>query len=190
LEKNFVEEEITLVHQAKKGDREAFGQLMENHAPRAYRIAFTIMQSQNDAEDIVQEAFITAYKSIKKLEKEGSFGSWLGRIVTTRAYDFLRNKQRQNKAVEVSTSRFKAELSQDISHRREATHDFDLDLREAIMKLPEMHRLVIMLRYSEDATSDEIAATLNRPAGTIRRILSESYRLLRLYLEGANDEVR
>ncbi|MFA4835917.1 MAG: RNA polymerase sigma factor [Dehalococcoidia bacterium] len=184
MDNDFIKEEIALVNRAKEDDREAFGQLMENHAPRAYRTAFTILQNQADAEDVVQEAFITAYKSIKKLEKEGSFGSWLRRIVTTRAYDFLRQKQRQNKAIEASTSQFKLELSQSISGAREATQDCDLDLREAIKKLPEQHRLVVMLRYSKDATTDEIAAALNRPAGTIRRILSESYRLLRLHLEG------
>ncbi|MBT4512022.1 MAG: RNA polymerase subunit sigma-70, partial [Chloroflexi bacterium] len=60
--------ELRLVRQAKAGDREAFGQLMENHAVRAYRIAFSILQNQSEAEDAVQEAFITAFKSIKKLE--------------------------------------------------------------------------------------------------------------------------
>ncbi|MDD5094225.1 MAG: RNA polymerase sigma factor [Dehalococcoidia bacterium] len=183
MDNDIIQAEIALVHHAKMGDREAFGQLMENHAPRAYRLAFTILQNQSDAEDVVQEAFITAYKSISKLEKEGSFVSWLSRIVTTRAYDLLRKKHRNNKTIEESTSQFKMELSQGITNRRETSHDFDLDLREAIKRLPETHRVVVMLRYSEDATTDEIAVTLNRPAGTIRRILSESYGLLRLYLQ-------
>ncbi len=178
------QDEVNLVRQAKEGDRECFGQLMENHAPRAYRIAFAILQNQSDAEDIVQEAFITAYKSIKKLEKEGSFGSWLSRIVTTRAYSLLRKRQREQKTIEATTSKFKMEMSHTASNTAANKHDFALDLREAITRLPELHRLVILLHYSEDAPTDEIANTLNRPAGTIRRILSESYRLLRLYLEG------
>lgn len=182
MTENFIIEETALVRQAKKGDREAFGQLMENHAQRAYRIAFTILQNQSNAEDVVQEAFITAFKSIKKLQKEDSFRSWLSRIITTRAYDFLRRKQRENKTIEATTSRFKTEMALNASNSDRT--DFDLDLRDAISKLPELHRLAIMMRYAENATADEIAATLNRPAGTIRRIMSESYHLLRLYLEG------
>ena len=184
MDEKFTQDEASLVRRAKDGDKEAFGQLMGFHAARAYRIAFAIMQNQSDAEDVVQEAFITAYKSIGKLEKEESFRSWLGRIITSRSYDLLRKRQKQHKAIEAATSRFKTEISHAAPSPVQDKHDFDLDLREAITKLPELHRLAIMLRYSEDATAEEIAKTLNRPAGTIRRILSESYHLLRLYLQG------
>lgn len=184
MKEDIIKGENILVRRAKQGDREAFGQLMENHATRVYRIAFAILQNQSDAEDAVQEAFITASKALKKLKEEGAFGSWLSRIATTRAYDILRKKQRDYKIIESTTSKFKMEMSQTASNPAEGEHDFDLDLQKAIAKLPELHRLAILLRYSEDATSDEISKILNRPAGTIRRILSESYRLLRLYLEG------
>jgi len=189
LEDHTISEEIDLVRRAQKGDREAFGQLMEAHAPRVYRIAYTILQNRSDAEDSVQEGFITAYKSIKKLSKAESFGSWLSRIVTTRSYDILRKKQQQNKTIEATTSKFKFEMSHSIANPSDTVQDMRLDLREAIAKLPELHRLVVMLRYAEDATTDEIARTLDRPAGTIRRVLSESYRMLRLYLEGPDDEM-
>jgi len=185
------EHEIALVRRAKKGDQEAFGQLMELHAVRVYRIAYGILQDQGEAEDAVQEAFLTAYKSIKKVEKEESFGSWLSRIVTTRVYDILRQKQRKQKAVESETEAFKMELAQSSSNPANEKADMALDLQSAIARLPELHRMVILMRYTEDATTDKIARVLNRPAGTIRRVLSESYKFLRLYLEGEkNDEVR
>jgi len=178
------EDETALVGRAMAGDREAFGQIMETHALRAYRIAFAILRNRSDAEDTVQETFITAYKSIKKLEKSSSFGPWLSRIVATRAYDLLRRKQREHKIVEKTIPTLKSEMSHFASNPAEGKQDLALDLHEAITKLPELHRLAILLRYSEDASTDEIARILNRPAGTIRRILSESYRWLRLYLEG------
>jgi RNA polymerase sigma-70 factor (ECF subfamily) len=188
LNENFIHDEIALIRRARAGDREAFGQVMETHAPRAYRIAFAILQNRSDAEDAVQDAFITAYKSLRKLEKEGSFNSWLSRIVATRAYDLLRRKQREHKIVEKTIPTLK--MSHLASNPAEGKQDLALDLQEAITKLPELHRLAILLRYSEDASTDEIARILNRPAGTIRRILSESYHLLRLYLEGGErDEV-
>lgn len=183
MNENFVKDELTLIRRAKEGHRESFDQLMENHALRAYRLAFAILQNQSDAEDAVQEAFITAYKSVRKLEKEGAFGSWLSRIVATRAYDLLRKKQREQKAIAGRTSTLKMEMSHTVSNPAENKLDFDMDLHEAIKRLPELHRLTILLRYSEDSSTEEIAYVLNRPVGTIRRILSESYRLLRLYLE-------
>ncbi len=191
MAKEINQEEVTLVRRAKKGDKEAFGQLMENHAVRVYRIAYSILQNQGEAEDAVQEAYITAFKSIKKVEKEESFGSWLGRIVTTRVYDLLRKKQRSQKAVESETEAFKFALAQASSNPANDTVDLGMDLQSAIKQLPELHRMVVMMRYTQDATTDQISRVLERPAGTIRRVLSESYQLLRLYLEGDEDhEVR
>ena len=77
----------------------------------------------------------------------------------------------------------KMDIQQSGSHLAEEKQALSLDIEQAIARLPESHRLAVMLRYAEDASTDDIASTLNRPAGTIRRILSESYRMLRLYLQ-------
>lgn len=177
------EREGHLIRRAREGDREAFGELIEIHAVRAYRIAYAILQNAEESEDAVQDAFVTAFKSLRKLEKAEAFGSWLGRIVTTRAYDILRGRQRGQKAIEAQTTAVRMETA----HRRPdpsgTRADLTLDLEEAIAKLPEIHRLAVLLRYTEDASTEQIARILKRPEGTVRRILSESYRLLRLYLE-------
>ncbi len=184
-------DELELVRKAKSGNREAFGELMQMHAIRAFRIAYSVIPNQQEAEDVVQEACITAFKSIKKIEKEEAFSSWFARIVTSRAYDIGRKKQRGQKTVEKETMVLKMEVSQASANPSSEKTDLTLDLQAAIAQLPELHRLAIMLRYSEDASTDQIARTMNRPAGTIRRILSESYRMLRLYLEGdKTDEVQ
>ena len=184
-------DELELVRKAKSGDKEAFGELMQLHAIRAYRIAYSIIPSQQEAEDVVQEACITAFKSISRIEKEESFSSWFARIVTSRAYDIGRKKQRGQKTVEKETTALKMEISQASANPSNGRTDLTLDLQAAIARLPELHRLAIMLRYSEDASTDQIARVMDRPAGTVRRILSESYRMLRLYLEGEkNDEVQ
>ncbi len=188
---NISQEELKLVRRAKSGDKGAFGQLMEMHAVRAYRIAYSIIPNQQEAEDAVQEACITAFKSIKKIEKEEAFSSWFGRIVTSRTYDLGRKKQRGQKTVEKETSVLKVEISHASANPANGKTELKLDLQSAIAQLPELHRLAIMLRYSEDASTDQIARVLARPAGTIRRILSESYKMLRLSLEGDEiDEVQ
>ena len=176
-------EEIDLVRQAKSGDREAFDQLMEAYAPRAYRLAFAIVGNESDAEDVVQEAFVTIYRKLRNLREESSFNSWLSRIVATRAHDLLRQRRREKKSFEsqVTQTRLGQGPSSVPAPESEGT---SLDLRQAIDRLPELHRLVILLRYGEEASIEEIAQTLKRPEGTIRRMLSEAYRMLRLYLEG------
>lgn len=177
------QEEANLIQRARSGDREAFGELMEAYAPRAYRLAFAIVGNESDAEDVVQEAFVTIYRKLRNLREESSFGSWLSRIVATRARDLLRRHRREKKYFEsrVTQTRLGQGSSSIPAPESEGT---SLDLRQAIDRLPELHRLVILLRYGEEASIEEIAQTLKRPAGTIRRMLSEAYRMLRLYLEG------
>ena len=175
-------DEIILVRRAKTGDGECFAQLVRNHTTRVYRIAFALLQDGSDAEDAVQEAFITAYRSIKKLEKDEAFGSWLARIVTTRAYDIIRKRQHGKKVSPDQNPLPDVEELPSPVDSIKAT-ELSLDLHQAIERLPEAHRLVVLLRYAEDATTDEIAYILGRPAGTVRRMLSESYRLMRHYLE-------
>ena len=183
MDEKAAQDELILVRRAKSGDKEAFGQLMEMHAIRAYRIAYSIIPNQQEAEDTVQEACITAFKSIKKIEKDESFSSWFGRIVTSRAYDIGRKKQRGQKTIEKKTTALKMEIAHASADPANGKTELALDLQAAIAQLPEFHRLAVMLRYSEDASTDQIARILDRPAGTVRRILSESYRMLRLYLE-------
>lgn len=181
---NRCEREAHLIRRAREGDREAFGELIELHAVRAYRIAYAILQNPEESEDAAQDAFVTAFKSLRKLENVEAFGSWLGRIVTTRAYDILRGRQRGQKAVEAQTTAVRMDMAgRNRADPSRTKADLTLDLEEAIAKLPELHRLAVLLRYSEDASTEQIARVLNRPAGTVRRILSESYRMLRLYLE-------
>jgi RNA polymerase sigma factor (sigma-70 family) len=77
----------------------------------------------------------------------------------------------------------KMDIQQSGAHLAEEKQALSLDIEQAIARLPKFHRLAVMLRYAEDVSTDDIASALNRPAGTIRRILSESYRMLRLYLQ-------
>lgn len=175
--------EADLVRGAKAGDGKCFSLLVKSHTTRAYRIAFAVLKNRSDAEDAVQESFTTAYRSIKKLKKDDSFGAWLAHIVTSRAYDIMRERQRDRLVADTgedSISEIERIPSQVNSPE---TVELSVNLRWAIDHLPEIHRLVVLLHYAEGATTDEISTIVKRPPGTVRRILSESYRLMRPYLE-------
>ena len=171
-----------LVRRAKTGDEEAFALLIERHAARAYRIALAILRTGTEAEDAVQESFLTAFRSLGKLKEGERFPAWLGRIVASRAYDLARRKGRERRTAERC-----AEALRGDPPGREGAEAL-MDLEGALARLGETHRLVILLHYAEEASTDEIAALLGRPPGTVRRLLSEAYRLLRLYLR-SDDEV-
>ena len=175
-------EDIALIRRARDGDNVSFARLVNNYTTHVYHIAFAILKNKDDAEDAVQDAFITAYRSIKKLKKEDSFSSWIARIVTSRAYDILRQRQRDRITITKEDPTPELEQVPSCQNSPEAIEEA-VDIRWAIDHLPADHRLAITLRYTQGATTEEIAAIMQRPAGTVRRILSESYRLLRLYLQ-------
>ena len=181
--------EVDLVRRARDGDGESFSLLVKKHTDRAYRIAFSLLRNRSDAEDAVQDSFITAYRSIRKLKEEAAFGSWFARIVTTRSYDILRKRQRDRLADGDEDSISRMEGIPTKADSPEAVN-LSFNLRWAIDHLPETHRLIVLLHYAEGATTDEISDIINRPSGTVRRMLSESYRLMRPYLEeGKHREV-
>lgn len=167
-----------LVRQARAGDRASFAHLFQRHTRRVFRIAVAILQNQSDADDVVQETFLAAFRGIRHLKKEESFNSWLGRIAVNKARDLSRQRQRQRRVTsyEAHTPSPEKMAVQDNSV---AGSEQAMDVRRAIDRLPEMHRVVVLLYYGEEMTTEEVARTLGRPPGTVRRILSEAYQRLR-----------
>lgn len=176
-------EEIVLITRAQDGDRVAFANLVRVHSMRLYRIAFALLGNQADAEDVVQEAFIAAYRSLHGLRKKASFESWLNSIVVNRARDRLRKRKYDRELVSRMTKNEDLlESNGKYSVEPLAEQQHFSELREAIDKLPCMHRLVILLYYGEGYNTGEIARSLGRPAGTVRRMLSDARQMLREYL--------
>lgn len=84
-----------LVTRAQGGDRQAFGQLVNLWADRAYNLAYRMVRNPQDAEDVVQEGFLNAYRSLPRFKRESSFGTWLYRIMTNTALVKMRKNARE-----------------------------------------------------------------------------------------------
>lgn len=168
-----VTNEPTLVVQARAGNQEAFAELVRRHGAQAYRIAFALLKNRSDAEDVVQDAFLTAFRSLATLKDPSAFRSWLNRIVVNRSRDLLRKRRRERESIQL--------LGQSMVNDSLPGKQIErtVALRQAIDSLPELHRLVILLYYSQGYSTGEIAETIDRPPGTVRRILSEAYKMLR-----------
>src|SRR5512134_471870 len=93
-------EDAAAVAKARAGDREAFRLLVERHSHALFRLAFRMTGNEHDAEDVVQEAFIKAYRSLDRFEERSHVGSWLYRIASNCAFDVLRARQRREGRLE------------------------------------------------------------------------------------------
>ncbi|WP_283609011.1 RNA polymerase sigma factor [Faecalispora anaeroviscerum] len=141
-----------------------------------YTLAFSYVHNKDDALDIVQESIYKAMTGKQTLNKSESIRPWIYRIVVNTALDFLRRKRRE------------AEPDEDILSRGENASDDhyeDIDLKRALDSLPDMYRSIVVLRYFEDLTLDEIAGILNENLSTVKTRLYKSLKLLRVEMSEA-----
>lgn len=164
-----------LVEAARKGDRDAFRTLFERYHRRAYALAFGVLRHQDDALDVVQDAFIKAHKYLDKFEGNSSFYTWLYRIVMNLAIDHLR-KHRRAKPVELDEQHLEEAVGEDSllpkmlgGNPGRALMDKEIRARidEALGELSENHRAVLVMRELEGMSYEEMAQAMNCSKGTI-----------------------
>ena len=87
--------DVLAVSKARSGDTDAFRVLVERHSRSLFRLAFRMTGNQQDAEDVVQESFLRAYKQLAKFDERASFGTWLYRIAANCSLDLVRSRKRR-----------------------------------------------------------------------------------------------
>jgi len=160
-----------LVSRAKRGDREAFGELVLRHEGAVLAIARAYFASEADAEDAVQEVFLRAYRQLDQLAFENRFAAWVARITRNVCIDTLRARtDKMSLADFASTVHFRARVGPvQLTPATLASKGEEADLlKAAIGRLPEPQRVILMLRYAEEMTYDEMAAYLDIPTSTVR----------------------
>lgn len=164
-----------LVESARKGDRDAFRVLFERYHRRAYALAFGVLRHQDDALDVVQDAFIKAHKYLDKFEGNSSFYTWLYRIVMNLAIDHMR-KHRRVKPVELDEQHLDGTVGDDAllpkilgGNPGRALLDKEIRARidQALSELSENHRSVLVMRELEGMSYEEMAQAMNCSKGTI-----------------------
>ncbi len=165
-----------LVAKAQKGDREAYRELVERYQQRAFSIAFEIVRRHEDAEDIVQEAFVKAYLKLKDFHGKSSFYTWLYRIVCNMAIDVQRKRTRRGgDALEFDEKILNSEQldTSYLGGSKESPQDAFLrkekgsQIEQALQGLTEEHRAVIVLREIEGLGYDRIAEIVGVSKGTV-----------------------
>ena len=164
-----------LVLAVRNGDSDAFRTLFERYNRRAYALAFGVLRNQDDALDVVQDAFIKAHKYLDKFEGNSSFYTWLYRIVMNLAIDHLR-KHRRVKPVELDETRIEDHAAGDVllpqilgGNPGRALVDKEIRARidRALDELSENHRAVLVMRELEGMSYEEMAQAMGCSKGTI-----------------------
>lgn len=164
-----------LVERAKNGDRKAFRELVERHERKAFAVAIGLVRHEQDAREIVQEAFIRVHRNLGKFEGSSSFFTWLYRIVKNLAIDHMRKPaRRESEPIDDPNlvdggphlpfiSRIDGADPNDVVKRREIA----ARIQEALDALPPYHRAVIIMREVEGMSYQQMAEAMDVSKGTI-----------------------
>ncbi|MFQ5688854.1 MAG: RNA polymerase sigma factor [Gemmatimonadota bacterium] len=175
-------DEPGLVKRVQAGDESAFTALVERYMPPAYAVALSLLRSEADAEDGVQESFIRALERIGQLRPGSPFGPWFYRVLRSTCLNLRRRETlRSHEALPAGVSS-PASPERDLDRNRARTR-----VLSALEKLPEMQRLAVLLYDLEGYDHREIAAILEIAEGTSRANLHHGRRSLRQLLKGDED---
>jgi RNA polymerase sigma-70 factor, ECF subfamily len=167
--------EAELAALAHAGDRDAFGELVARYAAQARRLARTILQDPDDADDAAQDGFLSAWRYLGRYDPGRPFGPWLLRIVANAAAD-RRRRRRVRQTDELSpTAAAKSAGPETVTDRRALKQAFAAALR----LLPERQRVAVVLFDVEGYSHGEIAEMLSVPEGTVRSDVFHARRALR-----------
>lgn len=179
-------DETAAIASARKGDARAFNQLVLIYQSMAYNLAYRILGDSDAAADATQDAFVSAFKAMRKF-RGGSFKAWILRIVTNACYDQLRSKKRRPTEslddLEIDTDyvgylRDDAELPDEAYERRELNQA----LQSGVLSLPMEQRTILVLSDMQGLSYQEIAEATGLSLGTVKSRLSRGRAKLRDYL--------
>ncbi|HEX6026127.1 MAG TPA: RNA polymerase sigma factor [Solirubrobacter sp.] len=166
--------DAALVRSAQRGDGEAIDELFRRHWPAVHRAAWLVVHDAAAAEDIAQEAFLSALRALDRFDRRRPLGPWLHRIVVNRAIDFSRARAlRHETAGEALPEAAAPDSARDVGD----------DIVAALADLGPEHRAVVVLRHLLGYTPGEIAAMLELPRGTVNSRLRRALDALALALE-------
>lgn len=178
-------DESALITAARRGDREAFNELVIHYQGLAYNVAYRVLGDADAAADATQDAFLSAYRAMARF-RGGSFRSWLMRIVTNACYDQLRvKKRRPTTSIDEDEDPDRQEWNVDPGERPEAfvvRQELGQAIQRGLDILPVEQRTAVVLSDIQGMSYEEIAETMNTSLGTVKSRLNRGRRKLRDYL--------
>ncbi|MDO8589279.1 MAG: sigma-70 family RNA polymerase sigma factor [Armatimonadota bacterium] len=181
-----VGQDIELVKLCAKGDVDAYAELVSRHQRAVYGIVSRMVQRRDDVDDLVQDVFVLAYRSIGSFRGDSSFSTWLGAIAVNTTLKYMkRAKNRQALSIDDPETALGEVLAAGGPSPEDAVQARarDAAVRKAIDSLPDKQRAVVILHYFEDCTCEEIAKMLRCSVGTVWSRLHYACKKLRGQLD-------
>jgi RNA polymerase sigma-70 factor, ECF subfamily len=178
--------DVATVSRARAGDSDAFRLLVEQHSRLVFRVAYRMTGNEHDADDVVQETFLRAYKQLGRFEERANFGTWLHRIAVNCALDLLRSRGRLDRHYggDPEEAEMMGAISTDPQQDRLL---LSAELRDhvtaAMEKLSGNERTAFVLRHFEGMPVEEIGKTLGIQVNAAKHTIFRAVRKLRESLE-------
>ena len=177
---------------ARDGDSEAFRALVERHSRAVYRLAFRMTGSAQDAEDVVQETFLRAYRQLARFESRANFGTWLHRIAVNCSIDLIRSRPHREASHDVADlEQFGAGEAADAGRPSPERLMLSAEVQEristAMSALSAMERAAFTLRHFEGRSIDEISLSLGLKTNATKHSIFRAVRKMRSALEPLAD---
>ncbi|WP_017754723.1 RNA polymerase sigma factor SigW [Calidifontibacillus oryziterrae] len=173
------------IKQVKKGDQNAFAEIVELFKDKVYQLCYRIVGNAHDAEDLAQEAFIRAYVNINSYDTNRKFSTWIFRIATNLSIDRLRKKKpdyfldAEVEGTEGLTMYSQIASEEPLPEESVENLEFQQWIQQEINELPVMYRSVIVLKYIEELSLKEISEILDLPIGTVKTRIHRGREALR-----------
>ena len=178
--------EKNLLERAKSGDIAAFEQLIDSYQRKIFNIALRMLGNYDDAGDLTQEVLIRIYRSIGSFKEQSSFSTWIYRITTNVCLDEIRKRKNRkvislDEEIKFDDGDMKRQIESDEPTPEETAETEDLKkiVNDAIARLNEEHRIVIVLRDIQGLSYEEIADVLKCPEGTVKSRINRARQALK-----------
>ena len=180
-----------LIEQTIAGNQSAYADLVKRHQRFVFTLAMRFAKNREDAEEIAQDCFVKAYRSLTAFQKQAKFSTWLYSIVYTTSMTFLRKKQLDTSSIDDENNFLQIENngSFDVNNAENKSRSFYLN--EAIQQLLPDDAIIITLFYKGEQSLEEIAQVLGMEANTVKVKLFRARQRLKEKLErNLKDEVK
>lgn len=186
--------EKDLVERAKSGDIEAFEQLVISCQKKVFNIAYRMIGNYEDANELAQEVFLKAFRSIKKFKGDSLFSTWIYKVTANVCLDEIRKRKKKvvislDQEIEFNDGEVKRQIPDNAPtpDMEAETNELKSAVNESIAQLPDDYKSMIVLRDIQGFSYDEISKIVNCPEGTVKSRINRARQALKKILQGKKE---
>ena len=175
-----------LVKKIIQGETHFFEELVMRYRKQVFSICYRMVRQREEAEDLAQEVFVKAFRYLKQYNPEHKFSSWILKIATNTSIDALRKKKLDTMPLEEEIETHREDMSAEKAFLQEEARQ---EIESAIGRLPQEHRIVVLLYHQQGKSYQEIADILDIPLSMVKNRLFRARKTLKAELENLKEEM-